>query len=146
MYHIETNIFHCSRSVVQLLISVWLFATPWTAAQQSSLSFSISWSLLKLMSIVSVMPSSHLIFCHPILLPSMFPSIRIFSNELALHIRWSKCCSFSFSVSPSNEYLRLTFFRLDWFDLLAVQKTLKSLLQHDQWKAWVLWLSVFSMV
>ena len=130
-----------------MLSPVRLFATPWTAAQQSSLSFTVSWSLLKLRSIVSVMPSNHLIFCHPILLlPSIFPSIRVFSNELALHIRWSKCCSFSFSVSPSNEYLRLTFFRIYWFDLLAVQKSLRSLLQHYSWKASILWLSVFSMV
>ena len=104
MCHIETNIFHCSRSVVQLLIPVWLFATPWTAAQQSSLSFSVSWSLLKLMSIVSVMPSSHLIFCHPILhLPSMFPSIRVFFNELALHTGGqSVAVSASVSVLPMN--------------------------------------------
>ena len=100
-----------------------------TAACQASLSFTTFWSLLKLMSIESVMPSNHLILCHPLLLlPSIFPSIRVFSNESALHIRWSKYWSFSFSISPSNEYLGLISFRMDWLDLLAVQGTLKSLL------------------
>ena len=108
-----------------------LFATPWTAACQASLSITNSQSLRKLMSIESVMPSNHLIFCHPLLvLASIFPSIRIFSNELALHIRWLKYWSFSFSVSPSNEYSGLISFRMDWLDLLVVQGTLKSLLQH----------------
>ena len=101
---------------------------PWTTCQ-TSLSFTISWSLLKLMSIESVMPSHHLILCHPLLLlPSMFPSIRVFSNELVLHIKWTKYCSFSFSISPFNEYSGLISFKVDWFDLLAVQGTLKSFL------------------
>ena len=107
--------------------------TPWTAARQASLSITNSWSLLKLMSIDSVMPSNHLILCHPlILLPSIFPSIRVFSNELALCIRWPEY--WSFSISPSNEYSGLIFFRIDWFDLPAVQGTLKSLLQHHSLK------------
>ena len=102
--------------------------TPWTATCQASLSFTVSWSLLKLMSIESVIPSNHLILCHPLhLLPSIFPSIRVFSNELALPIRWPKYWSFSFSISPSSEYLGLISFRMDWLDLLAVQGTLKSL-------------------
>ena len=104
---------------------------PWTLAHQASLSITTSWSLLKLMSIESVMPSNHLILCHPLfLLPSIFPSIRVFSNELALSIRWPKYWSFSFNISPSNEYSGLTSFRMDWLDLLAVQGSLKSLLQH----------------
>jgi len=124
-----------------------LFATPWTAISQASLSITISQSLLKLMSIELVMPSSHLIFCHPlILLPSIFPSIRGFSKELALHIRWPKYWSFCFSISPSNEYSGLLSFRIDWFDLLAVQGTLKTLLQHHGLKASILWHSVFFMV
>ena len=103
--------------VVQLLSRVWLFATPWTAAHQASLSFTISWSLLKLMSIELVMPSNHLILCCPLLLlPSIFPSIRVFSNELILSIRWPKYWSFSFSISPSNDYSGLISFRMDWFD------------------------------
>ena len=114
--------------IVQSLSSVQLFATPWTAALQPSLSISHSWSLLKLMSIKSVMPSNHLILCHPLLLlPSIFPSIRVFSNELALRIRWPKYWSFSFRISISNKYSGLISFRMDWFDLLAVQGTLKSL-------------------
>ena len=118
-------------AAVQSLSHVRLFATPWTAACQASLSFTISGSLLKPMSIESVMPSNHLIRCHPLLLlPSVFPSIRVFSNELALQIRWPKYWSFSFSISPSNEYSGLISFRMDWLDLLAVQGTLKSLLQH----------------
>ena len=105
-------------------------ATPWTAACQASLSIANSWSLLKLMSIESVMPSNHLILCRPLfLLPSIFPNIRVFSNESALRIRWSKYWSFSFSISPSNKYSGLISFRMDWFDLLAVQGSLKSLLQ-----------------
>ena len=120
---------------------------PWTAARQASLSFTISWSLLKLMSFEPVMPSNHLIICHPLLLmPSILPSIRVFSNELAFRIRWPKYWSFSFSVSPSNEYLGLIPFRIDWFDLLVVQASLKSLLQHHNSKASVLWCSVFFMV
>ena len=107
------------------------FATPWTAACQASLSFTISWNLVKLTSIESVMPSNHLILCHPLLpLPSIFPSIMVFSNELAVCIRWTKHWSFSFSISPSNEHLGFISFRMDWFDLLVVQGTLKSLLQH----------------
>ena len=121
---------------VQLLSHVWLFATPWTAARQASLSIINSWSLLEFMSIASVMPSNHLILCHPLLLPpSIFPSIRVFSNESVLHIRWPKYWSFSFSISPSNEYSGLIFFRIDCFDLLAVQGTCKSLLQHHSSKA-----------
>ena len=108
-----------------------LFVTPWTAARQASLSFTISQSLLKLMSIESVMPVSHFILCHPILLlPSIFLRIRVFSNELDLCIRWPKDWSFSLSISPSNEYSGLISFRIDWFGLLAIQGTLKSLLQH----------------
>ena len=137
----------CSFVVVQSLSHVRLFVTPWTAAHQTSLSFTISWSLLKLMSTESVMPSNHLILCCPLLLlPSIFPSVRIFSNESALHIRWPKYWSISFSISPSNEYSRLLSFRLDWFDLLAVQETLKNLLQHHNLKALILWCSAFFMV
>ena len=111
--------------------------TPWTAAQQASLSFNISWSLLKLMSIESVMTSNHLILCRP-LLPSVFPSIRVFSSESALCIRWPKYWSFNFSISPSSEYSGLISFRIDWLDFFAVQGTLKSLLQHDNLKTSVL--------
>ena len=124
-----------------------VFATPWTAARQASLSITNSWSLLKLMSIESVMPSSHLILCCPLLLPpSIFPSIRVFSNESVLHIRWPKNWSFSFSISPSNEYSGKTSFRMDSLDLLAVQGTLKSLLQHQSSKASILWRSAFFIV
>ena len=120
--------------------------TPRTAAFQDSLSFTISTSLLKLMSIESVMPSNHLIFCHPLfLLLSIFPSIRVFSNELALRIRWPKYWSFSFSISPSNKYSGLISFRIDWFDLLAVQGTLKTLLQHHSSKASIVQRSTFFM-
>ena len=113
--------------VVQLLSCVQLFATPWTAAHQASLSFSISWSFLKLMSIESVIPSNHLNFLHPLLLlPSIFPSIRDFSNESAVCTKWPKYWSFSFSISRSSEYSGLISFRIDWFDLLAVQGTLES--------------------
>ena len=133
--------------VVQSLSRVWLFVTPWTAASQASLSLTKSWSLLKLMSIKSVMPSNHLILCHPLLLlPSIFPSIRVFSKELALSIKWSKYCSFSLSISPSNEYSGLISFRMDWFDVLAVQETLKSLIQHHRSKASILQHSAFFMV
>ena len=119
--------------------------TPWSAACQASLSFTISWSLLKLMFIESVMLSNHLVLCHPLLLmPSIFPSIRVFSNELSFRIRWSKY--WSFSISISNEYSGLISFRIDWFDLLAVQGTLKSLLQHYSSKASVLWHSAFFMI
>ena len=128
-----------------MLSHVQPFATPWTAARRASLSLTISWSLLKLMSIELVMPSNHLILCHPLLLPSVFPSIRVFSNESVLCIRWPKNWSFSFSISPSNEYSGLISFRTDWFDLLAVQRTLKSLLQYHSWKASILWHSAFFM-
>ena len=113
---------------LQLLSHVWHFATPWTATHQASLSLTISWSLLKLMSIESVMPSNHLALCHPILLPSTFSSFRVFSNGWALPIRWPKYWGFNFSVSPSNEYSELISFGIDWLDLLSVQGTLKSLL------------------
>ena len=120
----------CEAVVVQSLSHVWLFATPWTAARQASLSITVSLSLLQFMPIKSVMPSSHLILCHPLLLPpSIFPSIRIFSNESVLRIRWPKYWSFSFSISPSDEYSGLISFRMDWFDLLTVQGTLKSFLR-----------------
>ena len=123
-------------SSVQLLSHVRLLATPWTAAYQASLSITNSQSLFKLMSIKSVMPSNHLNLCHPLLLPpSIFPSIRVFSNESVLRIRWPKFWSFSFSISPSNEYSGLISFRIDWLDLLAVQGTLKSLFQHHRSKA-----------
>ena len=120
---------HTSFIVVQLLSHVQIFTTPWTAALQASLSFIVSQSILKLMSIESMMPSNHLILCCPLLLPSIFPSIRVSSNESVLHIRWPKYWSFSFSISPSNEYSGLISCRIDWFDL-AVQGILKSLLQH----------------
>ena len=123
-----------------------LFAASWTAAHLASLSFTNSWSLLKLTSIESVMPSNHLILCRPLLLlPSVFPSIRVFSNESALHIRWPKYRSFSFNISPSNENSGLISFRMDWLDLLAVQGTLKSLLQHHNSETSVLWYSSFFM-
>jgi len=130
---------------VQLLSAVRLFATPWTATHQASLSITNSQSLLKLMSIKSVMPSNHLILCHPLLLlPSIFPSIRVFSNESVLHMRWPKY--WSFSISPSNEYSGLISFRMDWLDLLSVQGTLKSLLQHHSSNASILWRSAFFIV
>ena len=134
-------------SSVQLLSCVQLFVTPWTAARQASLSITSSQSLLKLMSIESVMPSNHLIFCHPLLLPpSIFPSIRVFSNESVLRIRWPKYWSFSLSISPFYEYSGLISFGMDWLDLLAVQGTLKNLLQHHSSKASILWRSAFFMV
>ena len=132
---------------VQSLSHVRLFATPWTAAHQTSMSSTVSWSLLQFMSIESVILSNHLILCHPLLLlSSIFPSMRVFSSELALHIRWPKYWSFSFSFSPSNEYLEFISLKIDWFDLLAVQGTLKSLLQPCNWKASILWHSAFFMV
>ena len=121
--------------------------TPWTITRQASLSITNSWSLLKLVSIESVMLSSHLILCRPLLLlPSISPSIRVFSNESDLHIRWPKYCSFSFNISPSNEHPGLISFRMDWLDLLAVQGILKSLLQHHSSNASILWCSAFFMV
>ena len=134
-------------SSVQLLSHVQHFETPWTAVHQACLSIINSWSLLKLMSIESVMPSNHLILCrHLLLLPSIFPRIRVFSSESVLHIRWSKYWSFSFNISPSNEYSGLISFRTDWFDLLAVQGTLKSLIQHHNSKASILRCSAFLIV
>ena len=125
-------------TLVQLLSHVRLFATPWTAAHQASLSIINSQSLLRLMSIESVMPSNHLILCRPLFPPSVFPSIRVFSSEPVLHIRWPKYWSFSSNISPSNEYSGLISFRMDWLDLFAVQGTLKSLLQHHSSKASIL--------
>ena len=132
---------------VQPLSHVWLFPTPWTAAHQASLSITSSLSMLKLKPIESVMSSNHLILCHRLLLlPPIFPNIRVFSNESALGIRWPKYWSFMFSISPSKDYSGLISFRTDWFDLLAVQGTLKSLLQHRSSKASILWHSDFFMV
>ena len=134
-------------SLVQSLSRVQLFVTPWTTARQASLSFTIFQSLLKLMSIESVMSSNRLILCHPLLLLlSIFPSIRVFLNESALRIRWPKYWSFSFSISPSNEYSEVISFRMDWLDLLDVQGTLKSLLQHHSSKASILRCSAFFIV
>ena len=134
-------------SSVQLLSRVRLFATPWTAAHQASLSNTNSWSLLTLMSIELVMPSNHLVLSSPLLLlPSIFPSIRVFSNESVLCIRWPKYWNFSFSISPSNEYSGLISFRIDRFDLLEVQGTLNSLLQDHSSKASILWCSAFFIV
>ena len=134
-------------SSVQSVSCVWLFVTPWIAACQASLSITNSWSLLKLMPIKSVMPSSHLILCHPLLLLSPIPPrIRVFSNESTLLMRWPKYWSFSFSISPSNEHPGLISFRMDWVDLLAVQGTLKSLLQHHSSKASILRCSAFFTV
>ena len=134
-------------SLVQSLRRVWLFATPWTAACQASLSITNSRNLPKLMSIESVMPSSHLILCRPLLLlPPIPPNIRVFSNESTLHMRWPKYWSFSLSISPSNEHPGLVSFRMDWLDLLAVQGTRKSLLQHHGSKASILWRSAFFTV
>ena len=121
-----------------MLSSIQLFETPWTVARHASLSITNSQSLLKLMFIESVISSKHLIFCHPLLLPSIFPSIRVFSRESVLCLRWPKYWSFSFSNSPSNEYSGLISFRMDWLDLLAVEGTLKSLLQHHSSKASIL--------
>ena len=138
---------HLVVVIVQLLSHVQLFATPRAAASQASLSFTISLSFLKFMSIESVIPSNRLILCCPLfLLPSFFPSIRVFPNRSAFHIRWPKYCSLSFSISPSNEYSGLISFRTDWFDLLPVQWTLKSLIQHHSLKASVLWHSAFFIV
>ena len=133
-------------SSVQSLSLVRLFVTLWIAACQASLSITNSWNLLKLMSIESVMPSNHLILCCPLLPPSIFPNIRLFSNESVHRIRWPKYWSCSFNISPSNEYSRLISFRMDWLDLLAVQGTLKSLLQHHSSKASILRYSAFFIV
>ena len=134
------------NAVVQTLSQVWLFPNPWTAERQASLSFTNYWSLFKLISFESVMPCNHLILCPPLLLlPSIFPSIRVFSNELGLYIRWTKYWSFSFSINPSNEYSGLISSRIDWIDLLAVQGNLKSLSQHHSLKASILWHSVIFM-
>ena len=141
------KLFSCKKSCsVQSLSHVRFFAIPWTTACQASLSITNSQSLPKLMSIESVMPSSHLILCHPLLLlPSVFPSIRVFSNESTLHMRWPKYWSFSFNISLSNEHPGLIL-RMDWLDLLAVQGTLKSLLQHHSLKASILWCLAFFIV
>ena len=139
---IRKKVFSSSQS----LSHVQLFATPWTAARQASLFITNSWSLLKLMSIESKKPSNHLILCYPLLLPTIFPSIRVFSNEWVLHIKWPKYWSFSFSISPSNEYSGFISFRIDWFDLLAVQGTLMSLLEHHSLKASILQCSAFFIV
>ena len=127
------QVFHRFQfSLVQLLSHVWLFETPWTAALKASVSITNSWNLLKLISFESMMPYNHLILCHPLLLlPSVFPSISVFLNESVLHIKWPKYWSFSFNISPSNEHSELISFRMDWLDLLAVQGTLKSLLQNQ---------------
>ena len=131
---------------VQSLTGVRLFVTPWTATHQASLSIINSQSLVKLMSIELVLPSNHLILCHPLLLTSILPSIRVFSSETAFHTKWPKYWNFSFSISPSNEYSRLISLRIDWFDLLAVQRTLKSLRQQHNSKASILCCSTFFMV
>ena len=139
-------LFYCGNSIgkgepefhfssIQLLSHVWLFATPWRAALHASLSFTNSWRLLKFLSIESVISSNYRNLCHPLLLPSIFPSIRVFFKELVLCIRWPKYWSSSFNISPSNEYSEPISFRIDWFDLLAIQGTLKSLLQHHSSKA-----------
>ena len=139
---------NCADTTVQFSCSVMSYsATPWTTARQASLSITNSWSLLKFVSTEWMMPPSHLILCHPLLLPpSIFPNIRVFSNEYPLHIRWPKYWSFSFRISPSNEYSGLISFRMDWLDLLAVQRTLKSLLQHRSSKASTLRHSAFFTV
>ena len=144
--HVVVVVVVVVATVVELLSHVWLFLSPWTAVSQASLSFTISQSLLKLMSTASMTPSNHLILCHLLLfLPSIFPSTRIFSNESVLHIRWPKYWSFSFSISPSSEYSG-QIFMIDWFDLLAVQGTHKSLLQHHNTKPSILQHSAFLMV
>ena len=138
---------HFLLFVSQLLSHVQLYATPWTAECQAFLSFTVSWNLLKLMSIESMMPSNHRILCPAfLLLPSVFPNIRVFSSELALCIRCPKYWRFSFSISPSNKYSGLISFRIEWFDLLTVQRILKSLLRHHSSKASILWCSAFFMV
>ena len=134
-------------NLLLLFSCVQLFVTPWIAALQASLSFTISWSLLRFMSIESVMTFNHLILCCPLLLQSsIFPSIRVFSNESVLCIRWPKYWSFNFSISPSKKYSGLISFRIDWFNIFALQETLKSILQHHSLKASILWHSAFFMV
>ena len=152
--HSFYNISHCTLkmkiflqfSSVQLLSRVWPFATPWTTSRQASPSITNSWISPKFLSTVSVMPSNHLILRHPLLPPSIFPTIRVFSNELAPLIRWSKYWSFTFNISPSSEHPGLISFRMDWLDLFAVQGTLKSLLQHHSSKASILWHSAFFII
>ena len=146
-FFLSWNVYSLIAVVVQSLSCVWLFVIPWTATHLASLSFTISWSLLKFMSIGSVMPSSHLIlYCPLLLLPSVFPSIRVFSNELALSIRWPNYWSFICSISLSNEYSGLISFKMDWFDLVAVRGTLKSLLQYHSSTASILRYSPFFTV
>ena len=142
----SSKIFHLSCSSVQSLSHVWLFAKPWTSAPQASLSITNTRSLLKLMSIKSLMASNHFILCCPLLLLSIFPSIRVFSNESILSIRWPKYWSFSCNIRPSSEYWGLISFRMDWLDLLAVQRTLKSLIQHHSSKESILQCSAFFIV
>ena len=143
---LTSNVWGVQFSSVQYLSHVWHFAISWTTARQASLSITSSWSSPKPMSIELVMPSNHLILCHPLLLPpSIFPSIRVFSSESALHIRWPNW-NFSFTISPSNEHPELISFRMDWLDLLAVQGTFKSLPQHYSSKASILWCSAFFIV
>ena len=147
IYFCMYNVFHTKFSSVQLLSHVQFFATPWTSARQASLSITNSQSLLKLLSIELVMPSNRLILCRPLLLlPSVFPSVRVFSDESVLHVKWPKYWRFSFSISPSNEYSGLISFRIDWLDLLAVQGTLKSLLQYHSSKESILWPSAFFII
>ena len=146
-YHIDRHHLKYSFSSVQLLSCVWLFATPWIAVCQATLSITNSRSLLKFISIELVMPSSHLIlFCPLLLLPLISPTIRVFSSESTLRMRWPNYWNLSFSISPSNEHPGLIFFRMDWLDLLAVRGTLKSLLQHHSSKASILWCSAFFTV
>ena len=148
-YNIQLNFFvvWTHHSSVESLRHIWIFVTPWTATRQASLSITNSRSLSKLKSIESVMPSNHLILCHPLLLPrSIFPSIRVFSDESVLCIWWPKYRNFSLSISPFNEHPGLISFRMDWLNLLAVQGTLKSLLQHHSSKASILWCSAFCMI
>ena len=144
--YIYMHAYICIYLSVQSLSRVWLFVTPWIAARQASLSITNSWSSLRLTSIESMMPPSHLILCRLLLLlPPIPPSIRVFSNKSTLRMRWPKYWSFSFSTSPSNEYSGLISFRMDWLDFLAVQGTLKSLLQHRSSKASILWGSFFTV-
>ena len=147
IYHLLATFHEHQFSSVQLLIYVQLFVTPWPPVCQASISITKSWSLFKRMSIKSMMSSNHLILCHPLLLvPSISPSIRVFSNDSVLHIRWPKYWDFSFNISPSNERSGLISFRMNWLDLLAVQGTLKSLLQHHSSKESILWHSAFFIV